>query len=113
MNTGSGRNLNWFWQRWFYEDGFPDLAIANVTEVRGQYTIVVEAKGTKPVPVDLTITFADNSTQKVHRSIDVWEQGAKTVQIAVPTSGKAVKKILLGSTYVPDSNKQDNVYEVK
>jgi aminopeptidase N len=27
MNTGAGQNLNWFWQRWFFEDGYPDLAM--------------------------------------------------------------------------------------
>ncbi len=64
MNEGAGRNLNWFWQRWFFDGGYPDLAISQVTKTATGYDVVVESKGTKPVPVDLTITFADNSTAR-------------------------------------------------
>ena len=112
MNTGAGRNLDWFWQRWFFDSGYPDLAIAQVTQQGGQYTITVEAKGSKPVPVDLTLTLADKTVQKIHRNVGVWETGNKTLQINV-TPAKPIKRIVLGSTYVPDKNKNDNIYEVK
>jgi hypothetical protein len=112
MNAGAGRNLNWFWQRWFFDPGYPDLAITNVTQQAQQYQVTVEAKGTKPVPVDLTVFYADNSTEKIHRSVVVWEPGNKTVNIPFKAT-KSVTRIVLGSTYVPDSNKADNIYEVK
>ncbi|OUJ72612.1 M1 family metallopeptidase [Hymenobacter crusticola] len=112
MNAGAGRNLNWFWQRWFFDLGYPDLAIATVTKQGNGYQVVVEAKGTKPVPVDLTVTFADNSTQKIHRTIEVWEKGEKSVNVTFPAD-KVVKKVTLGSTYVPDSYPKDNVWEGK
>ena len=111
MNTGSGRNLNWFWQRWFFDDGYPDLAIASVTKQGAAgYLVTVEARGTKPVPVDLTVTFADGSTTKLHRSVAVWESGATQVQLKVETN-KLAKKMTLGSTLVPDSYPVDNVWE--
>jgi hypothetical protein len=112
MNAGAGRNLNWFWQRWFFDGGYPDLAIQTVTKTGSGYDVVVESKGTKPVPVDLTITFADNSTQKLHRTIAVWEQGARIVTVPVATI-KAVKQVKLGATLVPDSYLKDNVWEGK
>ncbi|RFP65652.1 peptidase [Hymenobacter lapidiphilus] len=109
MNAGAGRNLNWFWQRWFFDGGYPDLAIQQVTKTATGYDVVVESKGTKPVPVDLTITFADNSTQKIHRTIGVWESGAKTVTVPVPTT-KTAQQMKLGATLVPDSYPKDNVW---
>lgn len=109
MNAGAGRNLNWFWQRWFFDGGYPDLAIQQVTKTATGYDVVVESKGTKPVPVDLTITFADNSTLQLHRTIGVWESGAKTVTIPVPTT-KAAQQMRLGATLVPDSFPKDNVW---
>ncbi|GAA4380228.1 M1 family metallopeptidase [Hymenobacter koreensis] len=112
MNAGAGRNLNWFWQRWFFDNGYPDLAIQSVTKQGTGYNVVVEAKGTKPVPIDLTITFSDGKTQQIHRAIDVWESGARTVTVPVP-GDKAVKQVKLGSLYVPDSYPQDNVWEAK
>jgi aminopeptidase N len=112
MNAGAGRNLNWFWQRWFFDSGYPDLAIANVNKTDSGYDIVVQAKGSKPVPVDLTVTFADNSTQKIHRTIAVWETGATSVTVPV-ASKQPVKRVTLGSTLVSDSYPQDNVWEGK
>ena len=112
MNAGAGRNLNWFWQRWFFDGGYPDLAIASVSKTAAGYNVLVQAKGSKPVPVDLTITFADNSTQKIHRTIGVWETGATSVTVPVPTK-QQLKRVALGSTLVPDSFPKDNVWEGK
>ncbi|KAA9339376.1 M1 family metallopeptidase [Hymenobacter busanensis] len=109
MNAGAGHNLNWFWQRWFFDDGYPDLAIQSVTKDGAGYSVVVQAKGSKPVPVDLTITYADNTTEKIHRSVGVWESGATAVTVPVATA-KALKQVKLGSTLVPDSYPQDNVW---
>ena len=112
MNAGSGRNLNWFWQRWFYDGGYPDLAITGLQHKKGGTAVIVVNKGGKPLPIDLTITFADGTTEKSHRSVGVWEKGnAKSV---IPVlSGKDIRKVTLGSTYTPDSHPEDNVWPVK
>ena len=112
MNEGCGKNLNWFWKRWFFDDGVPDLAISKVITKGKQRQIVVESKGTKQVPVDVTINYADGSAEKLHRSIAVWEKEPKTIVLTV-TNNKKIKTVNLGSTYVPDVNKSDNVYEMK
>ncbi|QEC55205.1 M1 family metallopeptidase [Flavisolibacter ginsenosidimutans] len=112
MNTGSGKNLNWFWKRWFFDGGYADLAVASVKKTNTGYSILVSAKGTKPVPLDLTLTYADGTKGKVHRSIAVWEKGASSVVINVST-GRRLQSVQLGSTWVPDANKKDNVYIVK
>jgi len=56
MDKGSGKNLDWFWNNWFFEKGYPDLAIARVRKSGRKYTVTIESKGNKIVPVDLTIT---------------------------------------------------------
>jgi len=112
MNTGSGKNLNWFWKKWFYEDGIPDLSIQKVLETGSQKQLTIESKGSKPVPIDLTVTFADGSTKEVHQSIAVWEKGNKTATIKFTTS-KKIRTINLGSVHVPDANKKDNVWQPK
>jgi hypothetical protein len=112
MNAGSGKNLNWFWKNWFFDSGYPDLSLNAVTKKGAGYSIVIESRGNKIVPVDLTITYSDNSTSKIHRSIAVWEKGNKTVTIPLSTS-KKIQKVVLGSTYAPDTNKADNIFEAK
>jgi hypothetical protein len=109
MNAGSGKNMNWFWKRWFYDDGYPDLAFGQVTKTGNDYSITVRSIGTKPVPIDLTIYFQDNTMQKIHRSISCWENGERETRINF-TSTKKLLRMKLGSLYVPDINKKDNEY---
>ena len=111
MNEGSGKNLNWFWKRWFFDEGVPDLAIAKLTEKGTLKQVLVESKGTKPLPVDLSVLYTDGTSEKIHRNISVWEKGNKTILVSF-SSGKKIKTMKLGSTYVPDINKSDNVYKV-
>ncbi|MDJ0364518.1 M1 family metallopeptidase [Hymenobacter sp. H14-R3] len=110
MNAGAGQNLDWFWQRWFFEGGYPDLAITSVARpADGPAAIVVTAKGSKPMPVDLTVTFDNGSEEKIHRTIAVWKDGAK--RITVPVAGRrAIRQVTLGSTYTPDSYPADNAW---
>jgi hypothetical protein len=112
MNVGSGVNINWFWQRWFFDDGIPDLAIAKVL-INGKIKeITIESKGSKPVPIDLTVEYTEGSSEKIHRNINVWKNGDKRVLIPI-INKRTVKKITLGSTYAADSHKEDNVWEMK
>jgi aminopeptidase N len=111
MNTGSGKNLNWFWKRWYFDDGYPDLAIASVTKKSGGYNILIKSKGSKPVPVDLTIIYQDGTTKNIHRTVAVWEKENTSVLIPVPGI-KRIVEVRLGSTYVPDTDKSDNLYKL-
>ena len=112
MNEGTGKNLNWFWKRWFFDAGVPDMAIAKFSEKGKQKQVTVLLKGSKPLPVDVTVEYKDGSSQKLHRSIAVWEKGNTSVLVNF-NSDKKIRSVKLGSTYVPDVNKKDNVYEVK
>jgi len=109
MNRGSGKNMDWFWKRWFYDNGYPDLAIGAVKKAGKEWQVTIQSPGTKPVPVDLTILFTDGSTQKIHRDISCWEKGNRSIGLQFPDIKKPVK-MTLGSLYVPDVNKQNNEY---
>lgn len=109
MNEGCGQNLNWFWKRWFFDSGFPDLEITSVKQKKNNYTVTIVSIGTKPVPVDLTIYFADGTTQKLQKNISCWQNGNALTTLTF-TNTKKVTKVVLGSTYMPDVNKADNVF---
>ncbi|WP_428330622.1 M1 family metallopeptidase [Mucilaginibacter sp.] len=112
MNAGAGINMNWFWKSWFFDNGIPDLGITKVSNVKNQYTIVITSEGTKPVPIDLIITYKDGSTQTYHQSVACWAKGNKTFTVNL-TAKKKITKLVLGGTYDPDSHKEDNVWEAK
>lgn len=112
MNEGSGKNMNWFWNRWFFGEGVTDMAIKNVEHTNGGYVIQIENKSAKPLPVDLSLEYEDGSTEKVHKSIGIWEKGDAIAGIEVP-SLKVLKKVVLGSAHVPDRDKGDNTFTVR
>lgn len=112
MNEGSGKNLNWFWKKWFFENGVPDLSITSVKKTGNKVNVLITSKGSKPVPVDLIIEYKDGRTQKIHRSIAVWEKGNKVTTVTFVASG-AVSHLRLFHPHTPDSDPKDNVYEIK
>jgi hypothetical protein len=109
INTGSGVNLNWFWKSWFFDNGVPNLAITKVSHQLKKYTVTITSIGNKPVPIHLTVHYTDGSTQMVHASIVCWTKGNKTTTVDF-IAPKAVKQLVLGTTYDADTDKRDNVW---
>jgi hypothetical protein len=110
-NEVSGQNLDWFWKPWFFEWGYPDLGIQDVTRAAGadMDVILVEKNGTIPVPIHLEITYSDGSTQTVHQTAAVWREGARAVSIECE-KGKTVSKVNLGDRNIPDTDRKNNAW---
>ncbi len=108
VNETSQQNLNWFWKKWFFENGYPDLGIAQVEERNNVYEITVKKIGDLPVPLDITITFKDQTTQNIHHSAKVWQE--KDNMILTVKTTKGIEKIQLGNDYIPDTNPRDNIF---
>ncbi|MBL7782069.1 MAG: M1 family metallopeptidase [Saprospiraceae bacterium] len=108
-NDVSGENLDWFWRPWFFEWGYPDLAIQGVIsdEAAHAQVVMVEKKGNIPVPVHLEISFSDGSKTTIHKTAAAWKDGQQDIRILCPT-GKKVVKVELGNRTIPDVNPADN-----
>jgi hypothetical protein len=111
MNEGSGKNLNWFWKAWFFEDGVTDMAIKAVDKTSNGYTITIENKSVKPLPIDLALTYDDGSIENNHNTIGVWEKGDKQVKIDIKTK-KKLSKVMMGNPHTPDKVKSDNSFSL-
>lgn len=112
FNDVAKEDLSWFWKPWYFDRGFPDLGIKSVKSKSGKTEIVVEKIGNVPVPIDLDITYADHSTEKIHRSTSSWKTGNTEIKIELKAR-KEILKIELDDTLVPDANEKNNIFEVK
>lgn len=112
FNTASGKNLNWFWKRWFFDDGVPDLAVTSAKKTKNGYYIHVQLVGEKPLPVDLKILYTDGSTQQLHYSVAVWERGNTELLIPVKTR-KKIASAQAGHHYTPDVDKSNNFLQLE
>ncbi len=106
-----GQNLSWFWKPWFFDFGFPDLAIKDVMMNQDGATILIEKIGRLPVPVELNVTFADSTTKQISRGIEVWRSGVSGISLNLP-GHKKILSVQLGSDHIPDANKENNYFSV-
>ncbi len=106
------QNLNWFWNPWFFEQGYPDLAVKEVKQNNQEMTVVIEKVGRMPIPVSLTIEYADSTSEKIYATAAAWKEGNKTVEMKF-SPPKKVTRLVLGHEHIPDVNQENNVYEMK
>jgi hypothetical protein len=105
----SGENLDWYWKPWFFEWGFPDIGIGNVSENKGRYTVLVQKVGTQPIPIHLTVTYSDGTVEVLHETAAAWKTGNTEKSIALP-KGKTPKTITLGDRLIPDTDAANNTW---
>jgi hypothetical protein len=112
-NQASGQNLDWFWRPWFFEWGYPDLAIQGVTrdEAADCQVINVARKGQIPVPVHLELEYADGSKSTLHHTAAVWKDGKQNFPVKC-AQGKTLKSVQMGAKTIPDVNAADNSWKM-
>ena len=111
FNEVTGRNLNWFWKPWFFDFGFPDLAIDKVEIENTTAKIKIRKNGSVPTPVYIKLIYVDKTEDEYYYSTVVWKDGNEIFEISVELSG-LLNEINLGSLTIPDSNRENNTYLV-
>lgn len=109
----AGRDLDWFWSPWFTSTAHLDQAVESVlTETRadGAVTVItVRDDGTAPMPVPLTVTFADGSTRELVLPVEPWLEGRVMQSVEVPGDGVVRVEIDAGRR-MPDVERENNVW---
>lgn len=108
FNYASGKDLNWFWQSWFYEPGEMDIAIESAKLNGKKIDIAVRIKGNKPVP--LYISLLNNKGEvvsKVIQSPEIWKSSNGRAVVAINDHAGA-STLEIKNIYVPDIDESDN-----
>lgn len=112
FNDIAKEDLSWFWNPWFMNKHFPDLAIKSVRQKGNKSEIIVENIGGVPVPVDLIVTYSDKSSEAIKHTISVWKKGHKEFKLEF-SSSKKISKVEVDTKKVPDADKSNNYIELK
>lgn len=113
MNTCSrvaGEDLAWYFNPWFYETGYPDLAIGTVDISSAKPLVTISRKGNIPVPVVLKFTYADGSTKEFNAPCTSWRDGTEQIVAVIPDAGNLIS-IDLGEPNIPDAFLKDNLWK--
>ncbi|MBL7742023.1 MAG: M1 family metallopeptidase [Chitinophagaceae bacterium] len=107
FNNASGKNLDWFWNNWFFSTHYNDMAIGDVKKSSAGYTISIKNMGGFFYPMDVVLKYADGTTETKHLTPAVWEKNAK--QIAVPvTTRKKIETVQLEGGIFMDADAGNN-----
>jgi hypothetical protein len=108
MNSGSGKNLNWFFNNWFYTNNYIDLKITNASQQKDKLMLNINNIGGFAVPFDAVVTYEDLSVEKTHFTPQIWESDQRKAVISVLTK-KKVKSVLLDGGLFMDYTPEDNL----
>jgi hypothetical protein len=103
----TGRNLDWFWNAWFFGNGYIDLGVASVTRAGGGYAVVLNNVGGMPAPVDLRLGYADGSTETLHQTPALWQANPRQATVTVSTA-KVLRTVELDGGIFVDAHPADN-----
>ena len=107
MSTGSGQNLNWFFNNWFFTNNYIDLKIDNVKKGNGTYDVSVQNVGGFAIPFDVKIIYEDGSTASMHETPATWQKNEKEQLLKISTK-KDIKSIELDGGIFMDYTPKDN-----
>jgi hypothetical protein len=77
-----------------------------------KYEIIIERKGKYPAPVSLLITYSDQSTERIEKSVSVWSQGQKQYKLSLPMT-RRIKSVELSDPLIPDADASNDYYEIE
>jgi aminopeptidase N len=95
FNDVSGRNLNWFWDSWYFRNAYIDIAVRGVKRVGSGYEVSLENVGGMPAPVDLKVTYADNSSETFHQTSAIWAADLRRATVKLSAGKKKVTTVTL------------------
>ena len=107
VNNVSGQDLDWFWQRWFFDNSYIDLGITTVKQAGGGFSVVLENIGGMPAPVDMHVRYSDASEEVIHETPALWKADARHATVTRKTS-KRVQSIELDGNIWVDADSTNN-----
>jgi hypothetical protein len=109
FNEVAGRNLNWFWQNWYFSNNYIDLAVASVRKSAKGYEVAIDNIGGMAAPVDLKLTYSDGSTEHVHETPAIWEANQRRAAVTI-TTRKSLQALVLDGGIWMDADPTNNAW---
>ena len=112
INDVSGKDLNWFWDSWYFSHNYIDMAIADVDTSNGKTTINIKNIGGMPAPIDIVVTTADGNTKTIHKSPVIWKDDLNTASVELDGVTNVSKVSLEGGIFM-DADTSNNTWNKK
>jgi aminopeptidase N len=103
MRDASGMDLDWFWRDWIFTTARLDQAVDSV----GTEKIYLSNRGTMTLPLEMDVTYADGTTERIRLPVEMWNLGTR---FAYRTRAeKTVRRVVVDPRRVlPDVDRSNN-----
>jgi hypothetical protein len=107
----AGEDLDWFWNPWFAEYGYPDLKLKSVSQNGSNINITIERIGNIPTTLDVRLVFEDKSEKFITESAHIWQDGRKGIVLNYQSNKKLIAAGL-DNDRIPDSDRSNNYIDL-
>jgi Peptidase family M1 domain len=107
VNDVTGRNLNWFWNSWYFSNGYIDFALSAVTRGGSGYQVTIDNIGGMPAPLDLEAHYGDGSSEVIHETPAIWEANQRRATVTISTK-KPLQSLALNGGIWMDADSTNN-----
>jgi hypothetical protein len=77
MRDASGMDLDFFWRDWIYTTARLDQAVDSVGTADGAQKVFLSNRGTMTLPLEMDLTYADGTTERVRLPVEMWNLGPR------------------------------------
>jgi hypothetical protein len=77
MRDESGMDLDWFWRDWVFTTARLDQAVDSIGKTKDGEKVFVSNRGTMTLPLEMDVSFADGSTERIRLPVEMWNQGTR------------------------------------
>jgi hypothetical protein len=111
-NDVSGKNMNWFWNSWFFSSSYIDLALRSTTKTSSGYALNIENIGGMPAPVDVVVKYEDGTTERFHQTPAIWQKDQRMASVNLAVKKKIQSMTLDGGIFM-DADTSNNEWKPK
>jgi hypothetical protein len=112
FNDASGKNLNWFWNNWFFSNNYIDLAVTAVARNGNSYAVTIQNIGGMAAPVNIEANYKDGTKAVFHQSPSIWEKDQKLAVVKI-SAAKEIRSITLDGGIFMDADPGNNSWKAK
>jgi len=112
FNDVAKRNLNWFWNNWYFSHNYIDLAVRSATRSGNDYSIIIENVGGMAAPVNVIANYSDGSKESFHQTPAIWQNNQQKAIVKI-SSKKKVESVSLDGGIFMDADTTNNTWKQK
>jgi len=110
FNNADVGNYNWFFNNWFFGYNYMDIGLGEVRSEGDAHKIQVRNTGGMAMPFDLVVTYADNTSDRIHQTPAVWKNNPRETLVIVQSS-KALRSVTIDGGIFRDFGPTNNEWK--